>query len=109
MKFLVDAQLPIALARWLSACGHVALHVSDVDMSSADDDAIWDFAATEQAVIMTKDEDFATRRVLSQDGPVIVWVRLGNSRNAVLIGWLERGLPFVIEAIERGETLIELV
>lgn len=40
---------------------------------------------------------------------MIVWVRLGNSRNAVLIGWLERGLPFVIEAIERGETLIELV
>jgi predicted nuclease of predicted toxin-antitoxin system len=108
MIFLVDAQLPPAMARWLSAKGYEAFHVSDFGMQTATDREIWEFAAVKGAVIITKDEDFATRRVLSAKGPVIVRVRLGNTRNSVLIAWLERGLPLMIDAIERGEVLIEL-
>lgn len=32
MRFLVDAQLPPALARWLAAQGHEAEHVGDIGM-----------------------------------------------------------------------------
>ncbi|MBU2758926.1 DUF5615 family PIN-like protein [Acidithiobacillus sulfurivorans] len=35
MQFLVDAQLPPALARWISAQGYSASHVADIGMSSA--------------------------------------------------------------------------
>jgi predicted nuclease of predicted toxin-antitoxin system len=31
MRFLVDAQLPPALANWLAAQGHDAAHVADLD------------------------------------------------------------------------------
>ncbi len=41
MRFLVDAQLPPALARWLVAQGHEASHVLDHDMLEATDTAIW--------------------------------------------------------------------
>ena len=34
MLFLVDAQLPPALARWLAAKGHQALHVADRQMET---------------------------------------------------------------------------
>ncbi len=34
MRFLVDAQLPPALARWLAANGHAAEHVADRQMES---------------------------------------------------------------------------
>ncbi len=32
------------------------------------------------AVIITKDEDFALRKVLTGNGPAVVWVRLPNTR-----------------------------
>ncbi|MBU2807009.1 DUF5615 family PIN-like protein [Acidithiobacillus ferrooxidans F221] len=37
MQFLVDAQLPPALARWISAQGYSACHVADIGMASARD------------------------------------------------------------------------
>ena len=39
MKFLVDNQLPIALARWLASRGDECQHVLDLGMESASDAA----------------------------------------------------------------------
>src|SRR5204863_464754 len=64
MRFLVDAQLPPALARWLAANGHAAEHVADRQLEAASDAAIWDCALREAAAIITKDEDFALRKAL---------------------------------------------
>lgn len=69
MRFLVDAQLPPALARWLVAAGHRAEHVGDRSMAAAPDAAIWDLALAEASIIITKDEDFARRRALADEGP----------------------------------------
>ena len=55
MRFLVDAQLPPALARWLVANGHTAEHVADRQMEAASDAAIWDCALQEAAAIITKE------------------------------------------------------
>jgi len=41
VRLLVDAQLPPALARWLTAQGHEAQHVFDVELTNAPDGAIW--------------------------------------------------------------------
>jgi predicted nuclease of predicted toxin-antitoxin system len=40
VKFLVDAQLPPALARWLREAGHEAEHVEDVGLREGSDSAI---------------------------------------------------------------------
>jgi predicted nuclease of predicted toxin-antitoxin system len=61
MRFLIDAQLPPALAGWLVANGHEAEHVGDRGMQTAPDTVIWDYALATSAVIVTKDEDFARR------------------------------------------------
>jgi predicted nuclease of predicted toxin-antitoxin system len=68
MRFLVDAQLPPALERWLVAAGHEAEHVADRGMQDASDTAIWDLALQERAVLLTKDEDFAQRHTLTGAG-----------------------------------------
>jgi predicted nuclease of predicted toxin-antitoxin system len=52
MRFIVDAQLPPALARWLTAKGHQAEHVTDRQMEAASDAAIWDFALQASVTIM---------------------------------------------------------
>ena len=61
MRFLIDAQLPPALARWLEQAGHEAKHVEEVGLREAEDAPIWRYALANQAVILTKDEDFAGR------------------------------------------------
>ena len=108
MRFVVDAQLPPALARRLETLGHTAEHVADRGMASASDSTIRDYAASVGAVIVTKDEDFAIRRLLTE-GPAVVWLRLGNSRCAALLARVEAELPAIVAALERSETLLEIV
>ena len=57
---------------------------------------------------MTKDEDFAVRRLLT-DGPAVVWLRVGNTRRAALLSRVEAELPAIVAALERGEILVEIV
>jgi predicted nuclease of predicted toxin-antitoxin system len=109
MRFLVDAQLPPAFARWLAAQGHEAEHVSDCGLARAADPEVWDYATSVDAIIVSKDEDFARRKVLDREGPRVVWIRLPNTRRRELIVWFERMLPRLLQALERGETLIEII
>lgn len=81
MIFLVDAQLPPALANWLAQQGHTAQHVDDLGLRKADDVVIWNWASSSGAIIVTKDEDFAERTARTESGPVIVWLRKGNATN----------------------------
>ncbi|MDR6819184.1 putative nuclease of putative toxin-antitoxin system [Neorhizobium sp. 2083] len=106
---MVDAQLPPALARWLTEQGHEAEHVIDCGLQSALDLEIWDFAEAFDAVVITKDEDFAQRKALLQSGPSIVWIRLPNARRRDLLAWFEKALPEIINALERGEPLVEVL
>ena len=107
MRFLVDAQLPPALARRIEALGHSAEHVFDCGLATASDEAIRSHAAKINAVIVTKDEDFAVRGIL-QEGPAIVWVRIGNTRRAELLRRIEADFSGIVGALERGETLVEI-
>ena len=72
MKFIVDAQLPPALARWLCEQGHQAEHVQEVGLREAEDSPIWRYALEQSAVLLTKHEDFASRVQHSRKAPVIV-------------------------------------
>ena len=51
MNFLVDAQLPPGLARWLDEHGHTASHVQDFDLADAEDRVIWDHALKKVAAV----------------------------------------------------------
>ena len=109
MRFLVDAHLPPALARWLNGQGHNAEHVFERGMRSTPDREIWEYAQSVGAVIITKDSDFANRRVLRFDGPPIVWIRRGNTPRHQLLGWFAPLLPAIVEALEGGESVVEVV
>lgn len=108
MRFLVDAQLPPAMARSLSVSGHHAEHVADCGLERASDTAIWERAIEIGACIITKDEDFAVRRIMHKTGPAIVWIRLGNTSKRQMLHWFANMIPAVADALERGDTLIEL-
>lgn len=109
MKFIVDAQLPPALAGWLRDVGHEALPVREIGLRDAEDEVIWEYARKAGAVIVTKDEDFAILAKGSGAAPVIVWLRIGNCSNEDLRVWLEPRLPGIVELIEQGGRIVEVV
>ena len=109
MLFLVDAQLPPLLAEALRQAGCEAVHVIDLGLQAATDEQIWDEAISRSAVLVTKDSDFALRRAATNDGPAILWVRVGNTSNRKLIELVLRALPAIIAAIERDEAVIEFI
>jgi len=108
MRFLIDAQLPPALARLLESHGHVAEHVADIGLRHAEDSPIWAHAIARQAIIITKDEDFPHRMRHGKISPVIVWLRIGNTSRRALLQWFEPLLPQIESLISQGERLIEI-
>lgn len=109
MRFIVDAQLPPALARWLESRGHETLHVADIGLLDAPDSAIWQYAREGGLVILTKDEDFAIwRNTADKPLPRVVWLRVGNTRKQDLLRWFDSLLPRVLSALEAGESLVEV-
>jgi predicted nuclease of predicted toxin-antitoxin system len=109
VKFLLDAQLPPRLAKALARTGHGALHVYECGLLTAKDRDIWKFAVKQKAVIVTKDADFAALRMHAPSGPPVVWLRLRNISNDSLEKTLLSALPEIVEAIEAGEGVVEVV
>lgn len=70
--------------------------------------SLWAFALEHFAVIVTKDEDFAQMVVLTDHSPVIVWVRVGNTRLRELLAWFDPLIEQVASMVESGQRLIEL-
>ncbi len=109
MKFLVDAQLPPALAGWLKEAGHEAGHVEDVGLRAAEDGAIWAHALKTDAIIVTKDEDFAARSAQTENAPTIVWLRVGNTTNRSLRLWFDPRLAGIVQLATQHHRLIEVI
>lgn len=62
MNFLLDANMPRAAAAVLAAHGHMAQLVRDVGLGTATDERIAEFARAHDAVLVTRDLDFADAR-----------------------------------------------
>jgi predicted nuclease of predicted toxin-antitoxin system len=106
MKFLVDAQLPPGLCGWLRDRGHIAVHVHDLADEPLTDVRLAAFVEEEQAVLMSKDEDFVTLRL--PDRFVFLWLRCGNVSNRGLREWLGGHWLSVERRLEAGARFITL-
>jgi predicted nuclease of predicted toxin-antitoxin system len=110
----VDAQLPPALATWLSSEFDVdAVHIQDRGLLTSRDEEIFLTARRSAAglghlVLITKDEDFA--RLVHKHGPPpqILWLTAGNMRNADLRRLILRAWPRLLDLLLGGEPLVEV-
>jgi len=108
VRFIVDAQLPPALVQVLRDSGCDAVAVREIGLRDATDAEIWNYALQQETAIITKDEDFPQRCLHSQNQPVIVWLRIGNTSNQALVNWLMPLWPAIIRRIQAGDRLIEV-
>lgn len=110
MRFLVDAQLPPALARWLEGHGHLAEHVADVSLESAKDSDIWAYAERHAAIIVSKDEDFARLAGSGKRTARVVWLRIGNTTRRELLQWMQRAWPRISAGLDNeNEQVVEVI
>jgi predicted nuclease of predicted toxin-antitoxin system len=108
VKFLVDAQLPPALAGLFCELGQEAVAVREVGLREAEDGAIWQYALDHGVVIVTKDEDFPDRSLRSSFSPTIVWLRIGNCSNRALFAWFRPLWPEIERRLQAGDRFIEV-
>jgi predicted nuclease of predicted toxin-antitoxin system len=108
MRFIIDDQLPIALARWIGTRGYTATHVADAGLTGRPDTEIWAFARKIDAIIVSMDEDFFDLQQHNSNGPRLIWLRWGNTRKAALLAKFTIAWPDVEQKLSGGARLVEL-
>lgn len=78
MKLLFDQNLSWRLVAKLSDLFPESRHVREFGMIEAQDIDIWNYAAENDFVIVTKDVDFQQRSLLFGHPPKVVRLRVGN-------------------------------
>jgi predicted nuclease of predicted toxin-antitoxin system len=108
MNWLIDNNLPLALAEFLRQRGEACVHVLELGWGTADDIEIWERSAAAEQIVVSKDEDFLLLASRPGDTGRMLWVRLGNCRNAALLETFERAFADIVRAFESGQSIVEI-
>lgn len=109
MKLWVDAQLSPAIARWFRQTLDIDAHsLKELGLRDAEDEEIFLAARNGEAIVMTKDEDFAYLVRRNGPPPQIIWIRSGNTSNVRLKEILGKLWPTVVTLLKAGESLVEV-
>jgi predicted nuclease of predicted toxin-antitoxin system len=105
----VDAQLSPALAPWITQqFGVDAISVRRLGLRDAKDPQIFAAAREANAIVLTKDDDFAILLERLGPPPRVLWVTCGNTSNEHLRRVLTVTLPDALKLINAGEVLVEI-
>ncbi|MFN0191411.1 MAG: DUF5615 family PIN-like protein [Aestuariivirga sp.] len=107
-SFVVDEQLPPALAEHLRQAGYEAVHVYDQGLGGGLDETVAEAASKRKSILITKDADFVVRSNLEKLKVPVIWVRLGNVTNAILWKRLALKLPEILKEIRDGAKVVEV-
>lgn len=104
MKLLIDANLSPSITAGLAEAGFEAVHVGEVDLLTASDTSIVEYARANDLVVVTVDSDFAAMLAIEgAERPSVVQLRdvaeLGPTAHRAL---LVANLGAVAEDIEVG-------
>ena len=102
-KLLFDENLGPRLVMRLAGVYPESAHLRDVGLEGASDAAIWTYAAEQEFVLVTKDEDFHRLSVFRGFPPKVIWIRLGNCTTAEVAELLAGQRSAVVEFVSHPE------
>jgi predicted nuclease of predicted toxin-antitoxin system len=79
MRLLFDQNLSHRLVAALADLFPGSQHVRSLGLAEAEDLSIWDYAKSNDLIIVTQDTDYADWNKLRGAPPKIVWLRCGNA------------------------------
>lgn len=88
MKLLFDENLSYRLPGLLADIYPLSVHVRDIGLTGAADNAIWRYAAGGGYIITSKDADFYQRSVSHGPPPKVIWLRIGNASTRTIAVFL---------------------
>ena len=100
-KFLIDQQLPHALATHLTRLGHGAAHIKQYPTGATLDDVeVARIADAEHRIMVTKDDDFRVSHLLSGHPARLLHVTCGNISTSDLIALFDRHYAELVAVID---------
>lgn len=103
MRFLFDQNLSYRLVTDLKDLYPNSSHIRDIGMEESDDSDIWDYAAQNGYVIVSKDSDFHQKSFLHGHPPKVIWLRLGNCSTNTIVSLLSTHHNAILR-FEQSET-----
>ncbi|MEA5593887.1 DUF5615 family PIN-like protein [Rivularia sp. UHCC 0363] len=108
MKFIVDAQLPVRLARFIESTGYDAIHTKDLPNKNATPDTeINAISMRDERIVITKDYDFLNSFLTMQEPYKLLLITTGNINNLELEALFATNLRSLVELFE-GYSYIEM-
>ena len=106
-KFIIDTQLPPALARFLSQRGFDAIHTTYFPNGHLlADTEIVKIAIRENRIIVSKDSDFFDNFLLRGAPPQVLLLQFGNIKNRELLRYFDLDLQRIIEFFDADFDLV---
>jgi predicted nuclease of predicted toxin-antitoxin system len=88
MKLLLDENLSRRIVPFLQTKFPGSSQVTLLNLESATDTEIWQYAKTHDFVIVSRDSDFQERSLVSGHPPQVVWLKIPNRSKTVVLNIL---------------------
>jgi predicted nuclease of predicted toxin-antitoxin system len=108
MKFIVDAQLPFLIVKFIRKNGYDVIHTDHLpNKERTKDSEIRSISLKENRIVITKDSDFFDSYILKGIPKKLLWVTTGNIKNDLLYKLFEKNFADITKLFE-NHNLIEL-
>ena len=99
MKLLLDENLSRRMVPFLLHKYPESTQVALVNLESATDKTIWEYAKANEYVIVTRDADFQEISMLSWQPPKIIWLKIRNASTSLILNILLKNYDSIEQSL----------
>ncbi len=100
MKFLIDAQLPKALAIFLNNQGYHSIHTLDLpSKNKTSDSEIIELSLKENLIVISKDSDFYNSFLQKGEPYKLIYLKVGNMSTTEISSLFANNLSVIVNQI----------